>query len=69
MPFDFTKMRKRRDKLKISRAALGREIGVDGQTVYRWEIGDRSPSLHHVDQIAAVLGIRPQELVCAEARP
>ena len=63
MPFDCAKMRRRRDALGISREKLGRQIDVSSGTVYHWETGVRTPTLEHVDRIAAALGIPAKELV------
>ena len=63
MPFDKAKMRQRRDKLGISREKLGRQLDVSGGTVYHWETGQRTPTLDHIDRIAAALGIKAHELV------
>ena len=63
MPFDSAKMRKCRDALGISREKLGRQIDVSSGTVYHWETGVRTPTLDHVDRIAAALGIKAKELV------
>jgi len=63
MPFDSAKMRRRRDALGLSRDKLGRQLDVSGGTVYHWETGQRTPTLDHIDRIAAALGIKARELV------
>ena len=62
---DSKQLRSRREKLGLSRAALAKQIAVDGMTVYRWEVGLRSPSLEMIDRLAEALGISPQKLLRA----
>jgi len=63
---DSKQLRSRREKLGLSRAALAKQIAVDGMTVYRWEVGLRSPSLEMIDRLAEALGISPRKLLRAE---
>ena len=63
---DSKQLRSRREKLGLSRAALAKQIAVDGMTVYRWEAGLRSPSLEMIDRLAKALGISPRKLLRTE---
>jgi len=63
---DSKQLRSRREKLGLSRAALAKQIAVDGMTVYRWEVGLRSPSLEMIDRLAEALGISPRKLLRTE---
>lgn len=49
------RMKARRLELRKSRAAIALELGVVGNTVYRWETGGRSPDQETMLKIANVL--------------
>ena len=57
-----------RKKRGMSRNELARLIGVDRETIARYERGTREPKASVVGQIAAALNVTPNELlgVCNE---
>jgi transcriptional regulator with XRE-family HTH domain len=57
--------RKRKDAngKKISREAIGRYIGVSGQTIYEWEKGRQHPGFLNVVKFCGFLGMTPDELL------
>lgn len=57
--------RKRKDVegKKISREAIGRHIGVSGQTVYEWEKGRQHPGFLNVVKFCEFLGMTLDELL------
>ena len=57
------RIRSRREALGLSRAALGRVLGVTGQAIANWESGARQVSLELVGQLAAALHTTPHELI------
>jgi transcriptional regulator with XRE-family HTH domain len=52
-----------RAKVGISQAALADRCGVDRQTVYRWEAGDREPSATALGTLAVALGVTSDSLI------
>lgn len=56
-----------REREGISRAELARRIGVDPQTIYRWENGKRWPRRDAMRRIERVTGISITELSVASA--
>lgn len=48
-------LRAQREKLGLSAAAMGRLLGVSGQTIYNWEAGNTRP---RGEQLAAIGGTR-----------
>jgi transcriptional regulator with XRE-family HTH domain len=50
-------------KPALTQEALGKEIGVTGQTVWRWENGDRQVSREYLSKIKEVTGIRPSTIL------
>ena len=57
------KIKARREELGLSKASLGRAVGVTGQAISLWESGARQISLDVLGQLAAALGVNPQELL------
>lgn len=51
-----------RVKQELTQEALGKELGVSGQTVWRWENGDRQVSRKLISKITKVTGISAREL-------
>lgn len=49
------RLRAGREARGLSRLAMARQIDCDPQTIYRWECGDRTPSLDTLRRVAAVL--------------
>ena len=47
----------------LTQEALGKELGVTGQTVWRWENGSRSPRRRDLSRIAEKTGLSPAELL------
>ena len=52
-----------REKAKLTQSELAKRIGVQTQTVWRWEHGEREPSLVVVKQLSEVLGCTESELL------
>ena len=52
-----------RAKSGHSQGKLGEMIGVDGNTIARWERGSHLPSKRHWPKIKEVMGITPSTLV------
>lgn len=48
---------------KISREAIGKYIGVSGQTVYEWEKGRQHPGFLNVVKFCEFLGLTLDELL------
>jgi transcriptional regulator with XRE-family HTH domain len=46
----------------LSRQALGKELGVSGVTIGRWESGTRKVDLALVPKVARKTGIAPRDL-------
>lgn len=57
-----------REKKGISQIQLSEMLGVTGQTVWRWENGQRQPDLSTLVHIGKILGCSLDDLV-AEALP
>jgi transcriptional regulator with XRE-family HTH domain len=55
-------IRKYREDRGLSREALGRELGVTGVSVGRWEDGIRNIKLTLVTEVARKTGLPPEEL-------
>lgn len=55
-------LRKFRLSQKLTQEALGKELGVTGQTVWRWETGDRQIRRDKLAKIAKVTGIPARQL-------
>lgn len=52
-----TLIKEARGKLKLSQGELGRRVGVDALTVWRWEQGANLPRRKHWPKIKEVLGV------------
>ncbi len=57
------KIRARREELGLSKASLGRAVGVTGQAVSLWEAGARQVSLEVLAQLASALHVEPHDLL------
>ena len=55
-------LKKYRQRLGLSQAALAEKINCSTTFVGNMEIGKRFPSSHNLDRIAVALGVRPAEL-------
>ena len=51
-----------RERLGLSRPALAKKLGVDRTHVWRIEEGEAPPSLHLLEQMAALFGVTLDEL-------
>lgn len=56
------KLEQWRTKAGWSQTELADRLSVTGTTVWRWENGERAPSLARVDQIAALFGVPVRRL-------
>lgn len=55
-------LRKYRLSQKLTQEALGKELGVTGQTVWRWENGDREIGRDQLAKITKLTGIPARQL-------
>lgn len=46
-----------RQRARLTQAGLARKVGVGRSTVFRWETGDRTPSLAQIPRLAEALGL------------
>lgn len=60
---------RRRKKLGISAADMGKLIGVSGQSVYHWETGKTKPRASQLQAIAAVRKMRKRAVAAKLAAP
>ena len=51
------RIKKARKSKKYSQADLAELIGVHGNTIRRWELGERSPDANIIPEISRVLGV------------
>ena len=56
-------LKEARTKAGFTQESLAKEIGVLGQTIYRWEAGTRSPRVNIWDKLANALNITVAQLV------
>ena len=59
------RLRRLREKERLSQAELARLVGVKTHTVWRWEAGERTPHLKEMARIAAALHVTEAELLNA----
>ena len=52
-----------REKSKLTQSELAKCIGVQTQTIWRWEHGEREPSLDVVKRLSEILGCTESELL------
>ena len=72
-PYDLKKigerMRRRRAELGYSTKELGLIIGVQAQTISRWETGSFEATLTNYVSIALALGAQPEWLIWGDDAP
>jgi len=51
----------------LSRAELGEALGVSPITIWRWEQGQRFPSLKHLPTVAKMCGVTIEDLIVDQA--
>lgn len=56
----------RRRELDISQAELAKKLGVNQSTVAGWELGERTPKLSRLLQVAEFFGCTVDELIKKE---
>lgn len=54
---------------KLTLEQMGKELGVGGQTIWRWENGRRAPRHRELPLIAEKTGIPIAELCISSAEP
>ena len=69
MEFDRVKFTGLRVTKGLSQLELSEKVGVSRPTVAGWEQGTTEPKLHHINRAAAVLGVKPEDLVKKEETP
>jgi transcriptional regulator with XRE-family HTH domain len=57
------RLRAARERRGLSQEALAEKAGVDRKLIYRTELGQTSPRLDAVMQIAEALGVQPSTLL------
>lgn len=66
---DFGERLKRRlDQRGWSRNTLSAETGINASTLWRWMVGQASPPVDKVVQIASTIGCRPADLIPTKTR-
>lgn len=55
-----------RKKVKKSRAAVAREVGVEYNAVYRWERGEALPSIDNLVNLADVLNTTINKIIMTD---
>ncbi len=63
MALNFNLARKRRRWLERTQDEIGVAVGVTGQTISRWENGEREPRSSELKLWARALGLAPAELL------
>lgn len=64
-----TKLKKRREELKLSHGEFGSKVGVSAMTVYRWERGDSLPRQKHWPKLAEVTDLTVREILAPALQP
>lgn len=57
------------DRAEISASALAKRLGRSPSAIYAWSTRERAPSPADVDNIAAVLKVKPSEVRAVVAAP
>lgn len=53
----------------LTQEALAGELGVQPNTIWRWENGERTPRPKEAQRISEITGIDPRELLAATLQP
>jgi len=62
------RLKGRLDQRGWSRNTLSRETGINASTLWRWMVGQASPPLDKLVDIASTVGCRPVDLIPANTR-
>jgi len=62
------RLKTRLDRRGWSRNTLARETGINGSTLWRWMVGQASPPLDKLVQIASTVGCQPADLLPKKTR-
>lgn len=57
------RIREWRLRLGFTQERIGEALGVHGETIRKWETGDNPISVDQLGRIAALLGLRPLDLL------
>lgn len=57
------RLQKKREQVKMSRSQVATLMGVATNTVWRWEAGEREPSLGLIQKLAGLFNCTIDELV------
>jgi len=52
-----------RQDLGLSQAELARRLGITRASVHKWERGDALPTLHHLQEIARIMGVSISSII------
>lgn len=61
------KLREYRKRSGLTMKALGQRVGVSMHSIFRWEVGKSSPTAKELVQLAAALGVTPNDLLGVES--
>lgn len=65
MPIQATiarRIREERLRVGLTQSELGARLGIGGQAVHSWEVGERFPRAEHIDAMAGVFGIEAEHM-------
>ena len=60
------RLREARENLGLTQADVGESIGVNKQTVHRWEVGAAVPKIRHIIDLTEILGVTLDWLATGE---
>lgn len=58
-----SKIRRLRERAKISQAELARRVDVSQPTISDWENGEKVPSGENLVRLATELGVKPSQII------
>jgi len=61
------RIKEEREELGMQRTVLARRLGVSPTSVYRWESGEREPSMAMLEKIAHELRVEPSDFLRPKA--